>query len=93
MCRSWAASCARWAGCGDMDRGRMIYEVNRRMITAMIDDVVTKSRARLARVGARSLDDVRHAGEAVVAFSDERRGGAEGVARRFCSGRSIGINA
>lgn len=56
-----------------MDRGRMIYEVNRRMITAMIDDVVTESRARLARVGARSLDDVRHAGEAVVAFSAQRR--------------------
>ena len=63
----------------DMDRGRMIYEVNRRMITAMIDDVVTESRARLARVGARSLDDVRHAGEAVVAFSDQRRAELKGL--------------
>ena len=62
----------------DMDRGRMIYEVNRRMITAMIDDVVTESRARLARVGARSLDDVRHA-EAVVAFSDQRRAELKGL--------------
>lgn len=62
-----------------MDRGRMIYEVNRRMITAMIEDVVSESRARLARVGARSLDDVRHAGEAVVAFSDERRAELAGL--------------
>lgn len=62
-----------------MDRGRMIYEVNRRMITAMIDDVVTESRARLERVGVRSLDDVRHAGEAVVAFSDERRSELTGL--------------
>jgi dGTPase len=63
----------------EMDRGRMIYEVNRRMITAMIEDVVSESRTRLARVGARSLDDVRQAGEAVVAFSDERRGELAGL--------------
>ena len=63
----------------EIDRGRMIYEVNRRMITAMSDDVVTESRTRLARTGARSLDDVRHAGDAVVAFSDERRGELKGL--------------
>jgi dGTPase len=63
----------------EMDRGRMIYEVNRRMITAMIEDVVSESRTRLARVGARSLDDVRQAGEAVAAFSDERRGELAGL--------------
>jgi dGTPase len=63
----------------EMDRGRMIYEVNRRLITVMIDDVVRESRARLARIGARSGDDVRHAGEAVVAFSDERRGEVKGL--------------
>jgi dGTPase len=33
----------------DMDRGRVIYEVNRRMITALIEDVVSESRARPAR--------------------------------------------
>ena len=31
-----------------LDKQRMIYEVNRRIITAMIDDVVRESRARLA---------------------------------------------
>jgi dGTPase len=64
---------------GKIDRGRMIYEVNRRMITAMIDDVVMESRVRLVRADARSLDDVRHAGEAVVAFSDERRAELKGL--------------
>jgi dGTPase len=63
----------------DMDRGRMIYEVNRRMITAMIEDVVSESRTRLAQVGARSLEDVRHAGETVVGFSDERRAELAGL--------------
>ncbi len=63
----------------DMDRGRMIYEVNRRLITVMIDDVVAESRKRLARTGAQSADDVRHAGEAVVAFSDERRAELKGL--------------
>jgi dGTPase len=63
----------------EIDRGRMIYEVNRRLITVMIEDVVTESRAQLARMDVRSADDVRHAGEAVVAFSDERRGEVKGL--------------
>jgi len=63
----------------EIDRGRMIYEVNRRLITVMIEDVVTESRARLARMDVRSADDVRHAGEAVVAFSDERRAELKGL--------------
>ena len=62
-----------------MDRRRMIYEVNRRMITAMIDDVVRESRARLARVGATSADDVRDAGLPVIAFSHARRAEIEGL--------------
>ena len=38
-----------------IDSQRTIYEVNRRMITAMIDDVVRESRARLAQLGEQSL--------------------------------------
>jgi dGTPase len=57
----------------------MIYEVNRRMITAMIDDVVAESRVRLVRADARSLDDVRHAGMAVVAFTGQRRAELAGL--------------
>ena len=64
---------------GPLDHGRMIYEVNRRMITAMIDDVVSESRVRLARISARSLDDVRDAGDAVVAFSGRRRAELAGL--------------
>ncbi|MGE0769334.1 MAG: deoxyguanosinetriphosphate triphosphohydrolase [Hyphomicrobiaceae bacterium] len=51
------------------DRRRAFYEVNRRMITAMIEDVLAASRARIARLEPVSPDDVRRAGEPVVVFS------------------------
>jgi dGTPase len=41
----------------------------RRLITRMIEDVIACSAARIAALGPRSADDVRHAGAAVVAFS------------------------
>lgn len=55
------------AGSGEVSR--RIYEVTRRMITAMIADVVGESRHRLARLAPRSPDDIRGAGVPVVAFS------------------------
>ncbi len=51
------------------DRTRAIYEVNRRMITAMIDDAVKTARTRIAEVGPQSSDDIANAGRAMVAFS------------------------
>lgn len=52
---------------------RRLYEVNRRLITAMIDDALAETAARLASLEPGSADDVRHAGHAVVAFSDAMR--------------------
>jgi dGTPase len=49
--------------------GRAIYEVTRRMITAMVADVVTQSRHRLRTLAPQGPDDIRRAPEAVVAFS------------------------
>ncbi|MEW5962099.1 MAG: deoxyguanosinetriphosphate triphosphohydrolase [Pseudomonadota bacterium] len=49
---------------------RRIYAVTRRMITAMIRDVVTESRRRLAALAPASPDDIRAAAAPVVAFSD-----------------------
>jgi dGTPase len=57
---------------------RVIYEINRRIIAALIEDVVGASRARLAALACRSLEDVRAAPEAVIAFSTERRAEVEG---------------
>jgi dGTPase len=62
-----------------VNKQRTIYEVNRRIITAMIDDVVRESRVRLAGLREQSLDGVRHAGRPVIAVSDERRGEIGGL--------------
>ena len=58
---------------------RVIYEINRRIITAMIDDVVRCSRARLAALASQSLEGVRGAPEPVIALSLERRAEVEGL--------------
>jgi len=58
---------------------RLFYEVNRRMITAMIDDVVTETRARLTAIAPRSADDIRNAADAVVAFSPGTRKALDGL--------------
>lgn len=52
------------------DEGRLFYEVTRRMITAMVSDVVTETRRRLQALAPESPDDIRGAGAAVVAFSE-----------------------
>ncbi len=49
---------------------RLIYEVNRRLITAMIFDLLSQTRERLADLDPRSAEDIRHAPAPVAAFSD-----------------------
>ncbi len=58
---------------------RLFYEVNRRMITVMVDDVVTETRKRLAALAPRTADDIRNADAPVVAFSPERRQELDGL--------------
>jgi dGTPase len=62
-----------------VDKQRTIYEVNRRIITVMIDDVVRESRARLASLPLQSAQGVRAAGRPVIATSDQRREQIEGL--------------
>jgi len=52
------------------EAGRATYEVTRRMITAMITDIVDESRRRLALLKPASPDDIRGAGCATIGFSD-----------------------
>ena len=49
---------------------RALYETTRRLITALIDDAVAETGRRLERLAPISVDDVRHAGHTVVAFSE-----------------------
>jgi len=52
---------------------RLIHETVRRMINAMVSDLIRQTEDNLTRHGVRSLDDVR-AGPPLVAFSEEMRG-------------------
>ena len=64
-----AADVSRRAG--RIQDGRVIYEVKRRMITAMVADVVAETRKRLRNLQPHSPDDIRSACKAAAAFSPQ----------------------
>ncbi|WP_404403890.1 deoxyguanosinetriphosphate triphosphohydrolase [Pelagibacterium halotolerans] len=53
----------------DLERGRQIHEVQRRLITRTIEDVITESEARIARAAPQSADAVRTCGRTLIGFS------------------------
>ena len=61
----------RWP---DIERSRQAHEVQRRLITRAIEDVIATAEAELAAVAPRSADDVRHAGRALIHFSPAMAG-------------------
>lgn len=63
-----AAIDRRWPG---LETPRVINELTRRLITAMVEDVIATATATIAEIRPRSFDDVRHAGRPLVAFSRE----------------------
>jgi dGTPase len=52
-----------------LDAPRLVHELVRRLITAMIEDVIAETAGRLRKLAPRSADDVRHAGQPVAGFS------------------------
>ncbi|MGJ0395898.1 MAG: deoxyguanosinetriphosphate triphosphohydrolase [Methylocystis sp.] len=52
-----------------LERGRVIHELVRRVITAFVEDSIGESRRRIARAAPASADDVRGAGETLVGLS------------------------
>jgi dGTPase len=52
-----------------LETERLVHEFVRRLIGHMIEDVIAETRRRLEALAPRSVDDLRHAGQAVVAFS------------------------
>ncbi|MGA0604630.1 deoxyguanosinetriphosphate triphosphohydrolase [Phenylobacterium sp. VNQ135] len=53
----------------DCDQSIIRLEAVRRMIGAMVDDVMVETRRRVEEGGIRSAEDVRNLGQATVAFS------------------------
>lgn len=52
-----------------LDEHRTINEITRRLITAMVEDVIGFAIANFERIGPRSSDEVRAAGQTIVTFS------------------------
>jgi dGTPase len=68
------------------EEGRVIAESVRRLIGDWVDDLVTETERRVARLKPQSAEDVRAAGEPLVGFSDALRE-EEAVLRRFLMAR------
>ncbi len=57
------------SGYPELEKTRLIYEINRRLITHMVNDAVAEARIRFGKLKPASADDIRNAGSAVVSFS------------------------
>ena len=53
----------------DLEDRRLIYEIIRRMIGTVVSDLVEETGRRLRESGVQSIEDVRNAGEPLVAMS------------------------
>jgi dGTPase len=62
----YARVSAKYAGA---ESGRLMNEVTRRLISAMLSDVITESSRRVAALKVATTDDVRSAPSAVIGFS------------------------
>ncbi len=49
---------------------RLIYEINRRMIGTVVDDLIESTRRRIDDAAPKCIDDVRDAGKPLVGMSD-----------------------
>ncbi len=59
---------AKWPG---LEPSRFAHEIMRRVITRLVEDAGQEAERRIVRLKPRSADDVRHASQPVVAFSDQ----------------------
>ena len=55
----------------DIERSRQAHEVQRRLITRAIEDVIATAGVEIAGAAPRGADDVRRVGRTLIHFSDE----------------------
>src|SRR5579883_2690729 len=60
---------------GELPDATLVYEMNRRMIASMVEDVLAETRSRIAAAKPASIEDVRRHGGALAAFSDSMAAG------------------
>lgn len=68
----------RWP---DIERSRQAHELQRRLITAQIEDVIAESSRAIAEVAPQSADDVRNAGRTLIRFSPPVAAAEQGLKR------------
>jgi dGTPase len=66
----------RWP---DIEPNRQAHEVQRRLITRSVEDVIATSTAALGAAGVETADDVRVAGRSLVGFSAELSEAEQGL--------------
>ena len=59
---------------GQLEPVRLVHEIGRRVITRMVEDVISESEQRLLTLAPRTVEDIRKAGRAMIAFSTEFEG-------------------
>ncbi|MEO7221253.1 MAG: deoxyguanosinetriphosphate triphosphohydrolase, partial [Devosia sp.] len=65
----------------DIERSRQAHEVQRRLITRSIEDVIATAEFEISGLAPRSADDVRHAGRTLIHFSDDTAEAERGLKR------------
>jgi dGTPase len=65
----------------DLELGRLIQEVTRRVITRMVEDVIAETLARIAADRPADADAVRHLARPMAAFSDAMAEADRGIKR------------
>jgi dGTPase len=67
---------------GDLPDGHLVYEMNRRMIASMVEDVLAETKSRLADANPSTIEDIRGRRAPLAQFS-ERMAADIGDLRRF----------
>lgn len=65
----------------EIEEVRLVHEITRRQITAMVEDVIGTAQANLADIRPQSSDEVRLAGRTIVSFGEEMAGWEKEIKR------------
>jgi dGTPase len=56
---------------GDLPHSPLVYEMNRRMIASMVQDVLAETQTRIANAKPSTIEDIRRYGEPLAQFSEK----------------------
>lgn len=64
---------------GKIETSRLVHELTRRLISLAVSDLCAESAKRIAEHHPKSVEDVRHADQALIGFSDQMSGDLQNV--------------